>query len=97
MAFDDFVKEAYMARVHLSAAGFYKTPKIHWDRSARHRAAHSTTYAYGAACSEVAIDTLTGEYRVERTDILHDVGPIAEPGPRQRARSKVRSFRAWVG
>ncbi len=73
MPFDDLVKKAYLARVQLSAAGFYKTPKIHWDRKAG-RGHAFYYYAYGAACSEVSIDTLTGEYVVERTDILHDTG-----------------------
>ncbi|NTJ10439.1 xanthine dehydrogenase molybdopterin binding subunit [Rhizobium lusitanum] len=73
IAFDDLVKKAYMARVQLSAAGFYKTPKIHWDRS-KGRGHAFYYYAYGAACSEVSIDTLTGEYVIERTDILHDTG-----------------------
>lgn len=78
ISFDKFVKEAYMARVHLSAAGFYKTPKIHWDREAG-KGRPFYYYAYGASCSEVAVDTLTGEYRVERTDILHDVGRSLNP------------------
>jgi xanthine dehydrogenase large subunit len=73
IAFNDLVKKAYMARVQLSAAGFYKTPKIHWDRS-KGRGHAFYYYAYGAACSEVSVDTLTGEYVVERTDILHDTG-----------------------
>ncbi|MCG7627726.1 xanthine dehydrogenase molybdopterin binding subunit [Epibacterium sp. MM17-32] len=76
--FATFIREAYMARVHLSAAGFYKTPKIHWDRAAG-KGRPFYYYAYGASCSEVAIDTLTGEYRVERTDILHDVGRSLNP------------------
>ncbi len=71
--FNDLVKKAYIARVQLSAAGFYKTPKIHWDRS-KGRGHAFYYYAYGAACSEVSVDTLTGEYVVERTDILHDTG-----------------------
>ncbi|WP_298917038.1 xanthine dehydrogenase molybdopterin binding subunit [uncultured Roseobacter sp.] len=71
--FSDFIKQAYMARIQLSAAGFYKTPKIHWDRASG-KGRPFYYYAYGAACSEVTIDTLTGEYIVERTDILHDVG-----------------------
>ena len=71
--FAEFIKQAYMARIQLSAAGFYKTPKIHWDR-ATGKGRPFYYYAYGAACSEVTIDTLTGEYQVERTDILHDVG-----------------------
>jgi xanthine dehydrogenase large subunit len=62
-----------MARVQLSAAGFYKTPKIHWDRDKGE--GHPFYYfAYGAACAEVSIDTLTGEYMVERVDVLHETG-----------------------
>lgn len=76
--FNALVKEAYMARVHLSAAGFYKTPKIHWDRAAG-KGRPFFYYAYGASCSEVSIDTLTGEYTVDRTDILHDVGRSLNP------------------
>ncbi|WP_105374007.1 xanthine dehydrogenase molybdopterin binding subunit [Neorhizobium huautlense] len=76
--FDTFVRAAYYDRVQLSAAGFYKTPKIHWDRKAG-RGRPFYYFAYGAACSEVAIDTLTGEYLVERTDILHDVGKSLNP------------------
>jgi xanthine dehydrogenase large subunit len=76
--FDTLVRAAYYDRVHLSAAGFYKTPDIHWDREAG-RGRPFYYYAYGAACSEVSIDTLTGEYMVERTDILHDVGKSLNP------------------
>ncbi|MDI7860790.1 xanthine dehydrogenase molybdopterin binding subunit [Rhizobiaceae bacterium n13] len=76
--FPDFIKQAYFARVQLSAAGFYKTPKIHWDRAAG-RGTPFYYFAYGAAVSEVSIDTLTGEYLVDRTDILHDVGRSLNP------------------
>jgi xanthine dehydrogenase large subunit len=76
--FAEFVGEAYKARVQLSAAGFYKTPKIHWDR-ATGKGRPFYYFAYGAACSEVEVDTLTGEYRVLRTDILHDVGRSLNP------------------
>jgi xanthine dehydrogenase large subunit len=76
--FDTLVRAAYYDRVHLSAAGFYKTPDIHWDRKAG-RGRPFFYYAYGAACSEVSIDTLTGEYMVDRTDILHDVGKSLNP------------------
>ncbi|WP_171229398.1 xanthine dehydrogenase molybdopterin binding subunit [Ruegeria sp. HKCCA4008] len=78
LAFDAFIKQAYLARVQLSAAGFYKTPKIHWDR-AKGQGRPFYYFAYGASCSEVAIDTLTGEYRVDRTDLLHDVGRSLNP------------------
>jgi xanthine dehydrogenase large subunit len=78
VSFSDLARKAYMARVHLSAAGFYKTPKIHWDRAAG-KGRPFYYYAYGASCSEVSIDTLTGEYRVERTDILHDAGRSLNP------------------
>jgi xanthine dehydrogenase large subunit len=71
--FADLVKQAYMARVQLSAAGFYKTPKIHWDRD-KGEGRPFYYFAYGASCSEVSMDTLTGEYVVERTDILHETG-----------------------
>lgn len=76
--FDALISEAYMARVHLSAAGFYKTPDIHWDREAG-KGRPFYYFAYGAAVSEVSVDTLTGEYRIERTDILHDVGKSLNP------------------
>ncbi|WP_170783371.1 xanthine dehydrogenase molybdopterin binding subunit [Ruegeria lacuscaerulensis] len=78
LPFEAFIKQAYLARVQLSAAGFYKTPKIHWDR-AKGQGRPFYYYAYGASCSEVTIDTLTGEYRVERTDVLHDVGRSLNP------------------
>ncbi|MEM7441013.1 MAG: xanthine dehydrogenase molybdopterin binding subunit [Pseudomonadota bacterium] len=78
LPFDALIKEAYMARVQLSAAGFYKTPKIHWDRD-KGQGRPFYYFAYGAACSEVTIDTLTGEYQVDRVDILHDVGRSLNP------------------
>ncbi|MEZ5860322.1 MAG: xanthine dehydrogenase molybdopterin binding subunit [Geminicoccaceae bacterium] len=78
IAFDRLVHDAYMARVQLSATGFYKTPEIHWDR-ATGRGKPFYYFAYGAACSEVTIDTLTGEYRVDRVDIVHDVGRSLNP------------------
>ncbi|MHA7885450.1 xanthine dehydrogenase molybdopterin binding subunit [Nitratireductor rhodophyticola] len=71
--FADLIREAYMARIQLSVAGFYKTPKIHWDRD-KGQGRPFYYFAYGAACAEVSIDTLTGEYMVERVDILHETG-----------------------
>ncbi len=78
IAFAELVQAAYMARVQLSATGFYATPKIHWDRKAG-RGHPFYYFAYGAAAAEVAIDTLTGEYKVERVDILHDCGMSLNP------------------
>lgn len=78
MAFGDFIKQAYLARIQLSAAGFYKTPDIHWDRgSGKGRPFYY--FAYGAAVSEVSVDTLTGEYQVDRVDVLHDAGKSLNP------------------
>lgn len=78
IAFPDFIRSAYMARIQLSAAGFYKTPDIHWDREAG-KGRPFYYFAYGAAVSEVSIDTLTGEYQVDRVDILHDAGKSLNP------------------
>ncbi|HEY5808670.1 MAG TPA: molybdopterin cofactor-binding domain-containing protein, partial [Povalibacter sp.] len=77
-SFADFVKQAYAARISLSATGFYRTPRIHWDR-ARMQGRPFFYFSYGAAVSEVAIDTLTGETRLLRVDILHDVGKSLNP------------------
>jgi xanthine dehydrogenase large subunit len=76
--FSDLVAEAYLGRVSLSSTGFYKTPDIHYDRE-RARGRPFFYFAYGAAVSEVVIDTLTGESRVLRVDILHDVGKSLNP------------------
>jgi xanthine dehydrogenase large subunit len=78
MPFRELVWQAYMSRVSLSATGFYRTPKIHWDRSTG-QGRPFYYFAYGAAVSEVAVDTLTGEYKVLRVDILHDVGSSLNP------------------
>lgn len=78
MSFAELVAAAYMARTQLSATGFYATPKIHWDRKSG-RGHPFYYFAYGAAAAEVAIDTLTGEYKVERVDILHDCGTSLNP------------------
>jgi xanthine dehydrogenase large subunit len=69
---------AYENRISLSSTGFYKTPDIEWDRIAG-RGRPFFYFAYGAACTEVVIDTLTGENRILRTDILHDAGASLNP------------------
>ncbi|MGM3422113.1 xanthine dehydrogenase molybdopterin binding subunit [Pseudomonas sp. MS15a(2019)] len=78
LSFEELIQLAYVGQVSLSSTGYYRTPKIHYDRDqARGRPFYY--YAFGAACSEVLIDTLTGEYRLLRTDILHDVGASLNP------------------
>ena len=77
-AFGEFVRQAHAARISLSSTGFYRTPKIHWDRNA-FEGRPFFYFAYGAAVSEVAIDTLSGETRLLRVDILHDVGTSLNP------------------
>ncbi|MFO1166002.1 MAG: xanthine dehydrogenase molybdopterin binding subunit [Paracoccus sp. (in: a-proteobacteria)] len=78
LPFAEFIRAAYLDRVQLSAAGFYKTPKIHWNRDTG-QGRPFYYFAYGAACAEVAVDTLTGEYVIERADVLHDVGRSLNP------------------
>ena len=78
MTFAEAAALCYQARVSLSAAGFYKTPKITWDRM-RGFGRPFYYFAYGAAVTEVVIDTLTGENRILRADILHDVGHSLNP------------------
>jgi xanthine dehydrogenase large subunit len=75
---EQVINAAYHARIQLWSDGFYRTPKIHYD--AKTLSGRPFFYfAYGAACSEVAIDTLTGESRVLKVDILHDVGTSINP------------------
>jgi xanthine dehydrogenase large subunit len=78
LSFDELAKKCIAARVQLSEAGYYKTPKITWNRE-QGTGRPFFYFAYGAACSEVIVDTLTGENRLLRTDILHDVGRSLNP------------------
>ena len=78
LSFETLIQQAYFGQVSLSSTGYYKTPKIYYDRSqARGRPFYY--FAFGAACAEVIVDTLTGEYKMLRTDILHDVGASLNP------------------
>ncbi len=77
-SFAQIVREAYLARVPLSATGYWRTPEIHFDR-ARFTGEPFYYFAYGAAVSEVVVDTLTGESRLLRADLLHDVGRSVNP------------------
>ena len=76
--FPEVVRLAYANRIQLWSDGFYRTPKIHYDKTTL-TGRPFYYFAYGAACSEVAIDLLTGESRVLKVDILHDVGTSINP------------------
>ncbi len=75
---DDLVLMAYFQRVHLSAAGYYRTEGVHWDSSLM-QGSPFKYFSYGAAASEVEIDGFTGAYRTRRVDIVHDVGDSLSP------------------
>lgn len=78
IGFGELAKKAHLDRVQLSATGFFATPGITWDRP--NKSGRPFLYfAFGAACAEVEIDTLTGENRLRRADILHDVGKSLNP------------------
>ncbi len=78
LSFQEVAMMAYQARISLSATGFYATPRISWDRIAG-RGRPFFYFAYGAAVTEVVIDTLTGENRILRADLLHDAGASLNP------------------
>ncbi len=78
LGFGQAAKESWLGRVSLSAMGFYHTPGLHYDRASA-CGRPFFYYANGAAVSEVVIDTLTGESRLLRVDILHDVGRSINP------------------
>lgn len=78
MSFAEAAATCYQNRVSLSATGFYKTPDLSWDRIAGHGRPFFY-FAHGAAITEVVVDTLTGENRILRADILHDVGKSLNP------------------
>jgi xanthine dehydrogenase large subunit len=78
VSFTDAVQQAYLQRVPLFATGYYKTPNIHFDReTGKGKPFHY--FAYGAAVSEVQISGFTGQYRILRCDLLHDVGDSLSP------------------
>ncbi|WP_157221449.1 xanthine dehydrogenase molybdopterin binding subunit [Herbaspirillum sp. YR522] len=78
IAFAELVMQAYLARVQLWSDGFYATPTVHWD--SKTMTGHPFFYfAYGAAVSEVVIDTLTGEFKLLRADLLYDAGRSLNP------------------
>jgi len=78
LPFTQLIQNAYMARISLSATGYYRTPKIYYDRETG-SGRPFFYFANGAAVSEVSVDTLTGEYTLDKVDILHDVGTSLNP------------------
>jgi len=78
LSFKEVVTQAYQARVQLWSDGFYTTPKIHWDKD-NMKGRPFYYFAYGAAVSEVIVDTLTGEWKLLRGDLLHDAGNSINP------------------
>jgi xanthine dehydrogenase large subunit len=78
IAFAELVAQAYTERVQLWSDGFYATPGLHWNRETL-QGRPFFYFAYGAAVSEVIVDTLTGESRVQRADVLHDAGRSLNP------------------
>jgi xanthine dehydrogenase large subunit len=77
-SFAEVATMTYEARISLSATGFYKTPDIKWDRI-KGEGRPFFYFAYGAAVTEMVIDTLTGENRILRADVLHDAGASLNP------------------
>jgi xanthine dehydrogenase large subunit len=78
LPFVELIRKAYLARISLSSTGFYRTPKIHWDAKTG-QGRPFFYFAYGAACSEVLVDVASGEMKVQRVDIVHDVGRSLNP------------------
>lgn len=78
LPFSVVVAEAYQERVQLWSDGFYATPGLSWNRETL-QGRPFYYYAYGAAVSEVVVDTLTGEWKLQRADVLHDVGTSLNP------------------
>ena len=76
--FSELVQKAYLARVQLWSDGFYATPGLHWDPKTMSGNPFSY-FAYGAAVSEVVVDTLTGESKLLRADVLYDAGRSLNP------------------
>ena len=76
--FKNIIQEAYLNRVSLSSSGFYSTPKIKFNKKSFYGRPFYY-FCYGAAVTEVVIDTLTGENIINRVDILHDAGNAINP------------------
>ncbi|MEC8575215.1 MAG: xanthine dehydrogenase molybdopterin binding subunit [Pseudomonadota bacterium] len=78
LSFEAAAMECYTGRISLSSTGYYKTPKLEWDRI-QGKGRPFFYFAYGAAITEVVVDRLTGENRILRADVLHDAGASLNP------------------
>ena len=78
LRWEDLVAKAYLERVQLWAAGYYRTEGLHWDISTM-QGSPFKYFAYGVAAAEVEVDGFTGAYRTRRVDIVHDVGDSLSP------------------
>lgn len=78
VGWNDLIRSAYMQRVQLFAAGYYRTEGLHWDAETFHGSPFKY-FAYGAAAAEVEVDGFSGAYRTRRVDIVHDVGDSLSP------------------
>ncbi|WP_426195772.1 xanthine dehydrogenase molybdopterin binding subunit [Massilia sp. DWR3-1-1] len=78
LRFAELVQQAYLARVQLWSDGFYATPGLHWDPKTMNGNPFSY-FAYGASVAEVVVDTLTGEWKLARADVLYDAGQSLNP------------------
>lgn len=78
IAFSETVEQAYLQRIPLFSTGYYKTPNLHFDRESG-KGTPFHYFAYGAAVSEVIVSGFTGQYRILRSDVLHDVGDSLSP------------------
>nr|XP_012594520.1 aldehyde oxidase 2 isoform X1 [Microcebus murinus] len=68
---EDWIEAAFEQRISLSATGYFRGYKafMDWDKGEGDPFPY---YVYGAACSEVEIDCLTGAHKKIRTDIVMD-------------------------
>ena len=78
LTFEEAASQCYQGRISLSATGFYKTPKVEWDRI-KGQGRPFFYFAYGASVTEVVVDRLSGENLILRSDILHDAGASLNP------------------
>ena len=77
-SWEEWIKEAYFQRINLSAQGFHATPDLHVDWT-KGKGNMFSYFSYGASCSEVEVDTLTGDYTLLRSDVVMDVGDSINP------------------